>query len=270
MNNEYSINFIDKNIQLKNKNYYLKSFLNYKIFLLISIFLLIKSNENDIKINQNTRNVEITESKNEYGKGLNKDSSLNVIFDITSHTMHKFYNSSKIIMILFIEPNCIKCNRFVKIFSELNQILSKENDDLKNVKLGVLNGFQDKKIVENFDIEEFPTILFLNQKFNTQEKITDLQRTKDLYDFLYKKIIKKWNFLENLNEVEKFNENKVNMVVCRNEVSELQKEFFDKLKEIIEKYENVNYYLINVMNVKSEIKKLEKEYQGKLKFFIFY
>ena len=192
----------------------------------------------------------------------NNSLSLNFITELTSNTIHRFFDNSDIMLILFIEPNCLKCNRFTKVFLELNQILSKETSELKKIKLGTVNGFQEKQIVEKNNIEEIPSFLFINKKLNYEEIISDIDSTSDIYEFLKRKIIRKWNFLENLQQANDFREKRINLIVCRNEKSEIHSEFFQKLNLIIAKYEEINYYVLNIIKYKSDIQKLEKEYRG--------
>jgi len=190
------------------------------------------------------------------------DNKLNFITEITSSSIHKFFDNSETMLILFTETNCLKCNRYTKILLELSEKLSKENSDLKKIRMGTVNGFQEKHIVEKNNIEEIPSFLYINKKLNHEEIISDIQSTRDIYDFLHKKIIRKWNLLENLQQANDFREKRINMIVCRSERSDVHEDFFKVLNSIIAKYEDVNYYVLNVVKYKSEIQKLEREYQG--------
>lgn len=250
-------------MKIKNDRKILRKFIlscNFLVVIKILTLLLIMNNSiqytsakiiNDDSINKTNEN-----------ENSSTDNNLNLISEITSSSIHKFFDNSEIMLILFTEPNCLKCNRFIKIFMELNEKLSKENTELKKIKLATVNGFQEKQIVEKNNIEEIPSFLFKNKKQNYEEIITDIQGMNDLYEFLHKKIIRNWILLENLQQVNDFREKRINMIVCRNEKSEIHNDFFKKLNSIITKYEDVNYYLLNVMKYKSDIQKLEKEYKG--------
>ncbi len=239
-------------------NYSLRFTIKFLAYILITNSLFYFINANNKLKPQNKENLDGKPDLNQ-----NDPATLNFINELTSGKIHKFFDNSDIMVILFTEPNCLKCNRFIKILSELNEKLSKENSDLKKIRLGTVNGFQEKQIVEKFNIEEIPSFLFINKRLNNEEIISDIQSTSEIYEILKRKIIRKWNILENLQQAKDFSEKRVNMIVCRNEMSEIHSEFFQKLNLIIEKYEDVNYYMLNLIKYKSDIQKLEKEFQGK-------
>jgi hypothetical protein len=247
---------ISRNNILTNKMRFPINFLAY----IITAYCLISfTNENNKLNNPYSNSLNEPDSLQE-----NNSPSLNFITDLTSSNIHSFFDNSDSMLILFIEPNCLKCNRFTKILLELNEKISKENTELKRkVKFATVNGFQEKQIVEKLNVEEIPSFLFINKKLNYEQIISDVQSTNEIYEFLKRKIIRKWNFLESLQQVNDFREKRINLIVCRNEKSEIHSEFFQKLNMIIAKYEDVNYYVVNLYKHKSDMQKLEKEYQGR-------
>jgi len=245
--------FTNKIFFKSSKNKY--SSINYIFVLLIALVILISKADCEIKSSSNI-NDELNFNEEE------EQANLNFITELNSATFDKFLNTSDVMFILFVEPNCLKCNRFTKSFLELNEILSKEKNDLKKIRLATVNGFKERKIAQYLNIEDFPNFLFINKRINQEDSFSDIQSTNELYEYLKKKIIRKWNLLENLQQANDFRVNKVNMIVCRNEKSEIQQEFFEKLNLIIQKYENINYYTVDLYKLKFDIQMLDKLYQG--------
>lgn len=191
---------------------------------------------------------------------------LNHIVHLTDENYKDVFTRSEIMLILFIEPNCLKCNRFMKNLLEVNEKVSKNKNELNTVLFATVEAFQDKKIAEELNIEKFPSFVYINKKFKFEEIITDLQNAEDLYTYLEHKLIRKWDLLTTIDQVSDFSVNKVNMVICVNENSERHKEYFSHIKNMTTIYEKANFFYVNIMKYRFEAYKLKKEYDGSHQF----
>jgi thiol-disulfide isomerase/thioredoxin len=219
----------------------MKFILRLKLVLLslsLTLFLL------NLKISNCITN-ELKNKMIEEEKGTQEDLNQkeNYVREINSNNLKEFIINSSSFLILFTEPNCLRCIRYTKILMELNQKFSNETNKLKEIKFATINSIENPSLLNDFKIKQVPTFLFYYKKYDLEERIIDIISADEIQILIEKKILKSWKFLDDISTIRKsISGDDVNFVVCKDGSNSKHERIFEMIFRNFEHFEMNFFY----------------------------
>jgi thiol-disulfide isomerase/thioredoxin len=195
--------------------------------------------------------------------------------ELTYTNYKNVIQSNEYTLILFYEPACEKCKKWEITLNEVALLLPEYltgnfadyRNDFEKITFSKIDSYKFKAIAEEYEVETFPTLLFIRDRFRVKSEYDKVNMTHtNLLAYLKRKLKRVVSQISTIEELTTASsENNINVIFCgfnntlfnntnMNDIGTSDNKELEYLKTTLATYDNYNLYFTNNSTVETKLK----------------